>query len=249
MSDEIYFSGDYRSWTEAARLTTGYHQTEILESVLSAALAVKSGQALSQRDGVLLDKILYNFPLISTLLRAAIEHGGRLDVLDFGGSLGSTYFDSLSFIQMVSDVSWSIVEQAHFVAAGLEHLATKELHFFRSIDDYSQSHMPNVVVISGVLQYLSDPWKVLRHLTSLRSSYVFLDRTAFITTDLDRLTLQHISSGANKLSIPAWFLSEKKFLKLISESEYEVVTAFQALDHYALAGAEVSFKGLICKGV
>jgi putative methyltransferase (TIGR04325 family) len=249
MDEQIHFSGDYGSWAAAVGLTTGYDQKHILEKVVSATLAVKNGRAASQRDGVLLEEIPYNFPLITTLLGAALESGNRLDVLDFGGSLGSSYFDNRSFIEPVTDVSWSIVEQPHFVAVGKEHVATEELHFFESIDDFSQIHRPNVVVLSGVLQYLPDPWDTLESIQRLGSLYLFIDRTAFIVADRDRMTIQHIPSRICKASIPAWFFSQQKFLKWIRNAKYRVVSEFPALDRYTLPGAEVAFKGYICKKV
>jgi putative methyltransferase (TIGR04325 family) len=249
MNDQIHFSGDYKSWAEAASLTTGYDQEHILEKIVSATLAVKTGEAVSQRDGVLLDKIPYNFPLIATLLRAALEDGNRLDVLDYGGSLGSSYFDSHGFIKPVSDLNWSIVEQPHFVAAGQDAVATKELHFFETIQDCARDRRPNVILLSGVLQYLSNPWDTLRDLRRLGSSYLFVDRTAFIMADLDRLTIQHVPGWIYEASFPAWFLSETKFLRWISDSSYHVVCEFPALDRYLLPGAQVAFKGFICKKV
>jgi putative methyltransferase (TIGR04325 family) len=210
---------------------------------------VKSGKAASQCDGILLDEIPYNFPLIATLLGAALENGNRLDVLDFGGSLGSSYFDSRSFIESVANVSWSIVEQPHFVAAGKKNVATEELHFFETIDDCGREHQPNVVVLSGVLQYLPDPWETLQSLRRLESLYLFIDRTALIMADRDRLTVQHVPSWIYEASIPAWFLSQQKFLQWISEANYRVVSEFPALDRYSLPGAQVAFKGFICKKV
>jgi putative methyltransferase (TIGR04325 family) len=249
MDEQIEFSGDYRSWSEAASLATGYDQRDILEKVVSATLAVKTGKAKSQRDGILLEENSHNFPLITTLLSAALADGNRLNVLDFGGSLGSSYFDSRSFIEQISEVNWSIVEQAHFVAAGKEHVASNELHFFETIEDCARVHRPNVVILSGVLQYLPDPWGTLQGLQRLESLYLFVDRTAFTMADADRLTIQHIPGWDYSASIPAWFFSQDKFLKRISDSNYGVVSEFQALDHYSLPGAQVAFKGFICKKI
>ncbi len=249
MTDQIYFSGDYENWAEAARHATGYNQKEILETVVSATLAVKSGKAAAQREGVLLDQIPYNFPLITTLLNAALQDGNRLDVLDFGGSLGSSYFDSRGLLEAVSDLNWSTIEQPHFVAAGRRHVASNELHFFETIEDCVKNYQPNVVILSGVLQYLPKPWDTLQTLRRLGSLYIFVDRTAFIMADSDRLTIQHVPGWIYKASIPAWFLSKTKFLKWISESGYKVLGEFPALDDYALPGADVSFEGFICRKV
>lgn len=249
MNEEIHFSGDHASWDEAASLSVGYDQEQILEKVLSATLVVKAGKAAAQRDGVLLDQIPYNFPLIATLLNAALEDGNRLDVLDYGGSLGSSYFDSRDFIRPISDLNWSVVEQAHFVAVGRTHVASKQLHFFETIEDCAQIYRPNVAVLSGVLQYLPDPWSTLQTIHQLGSSYLFVDRTAFISAASDRLTIQHVPGWIYEASFPAWFLSETKFLKWISESAYKVIGEFPALDDYTLPGTSVAFRGFICRKI
>ncbi len=249
MTDQIYFSGDYSDWAQAASQASGYDQREILEKAVSATLAVKSGNAAAQRDGVLLDKIPYNFPLITTLLSAALQDRNRLNVLDFGGSLGSSYFDNRGFLETVSDFNWSTIEQPQFVAAGRAHLASNELHFFETIEDCARHFRPNVIVLSGVLQYLPDPWEKLQTLRQLGSLYIFVDRTAFTVSDSDRLTIQHVPGWIYEASLPSWFLSETKFLKWVSDSGYKIICEFPALDSYSLPGAEVSFKGLICRKV
>jgi len=249
MNEEIHFSGDYASWSEAASLASGYDQKDILEKVLSATMAVKNGKAVAQRDGVILEKIPFNFPLIATLLSAALDNGNRLNVLDYGGSLGSSYFDSRDFIKPVSNINWSIVEQPHFVATGRAHVASKELHFFETVEDSAQSYAPNVIILSGVLQYLQNPWNALQDLHRLESMYLFIDRTAFIIADSDRLTIQHVPGWIYDATFPAWFLSEKKFLKWISDSSYKIIGEFPALDDYSLPDTVVAFRGFICRKI
>ena len=71
-----------------------------------------------ERDGVVFDQPDYNFPLLACLLRVATESGNRLRVLDFGGSLGSTYFQCRPFLGGVSELRWTVVEQPQFVECG-----------------------------------------------------------------------------------------------------------------------------------
>jgi putative methyltransferase (TIGR04325 family) len=249
MNEEIYFSGDYASWGEAAKLASGYDKKDILEKVLFATLAVKTGNAVAQRDGVILEKTPHNFPLIATLLSASLDNNNQLNVLDYGGSLGSSYFDSLDFIKPVSDLNWSIVEQAQFVAAGRAHIASEELHFFDTIEHCAHSYPPSVIILSGVLQYLENPWGTLQDLHRLRSRYIFVDRTAFIRANSDRLTIQHVPGWIYDASFPAWFLSENKFLTWIADSSYKIIGEFPALDDYKLPGADVAFRGFICREI
>ena len=247
MTDQIYFSGDYAEWAEASRQCSGYKTGNILEKVLSAALKVRRGEATEQRDGVLFDKVPYNFPLISALLSTATYSGNRLSVLDFGGSLGSSYFQSRDFLRDVLEVVWSVVEQANFVAAGRKYLESEELSFYETIEDCIRHHSPNIIVLSGVLAYLPDPWKTLMELLQIRAPYVFIDRTGLIDSDCDRLTIQHVPEWVYQADIPAWFLSETKLLSTIAGAGYICLCDFAAIDDYTLPGASVSFKGFICR--
>jgi putative methyltransferase (TIGR04325 family) len=94
----IRFTGDYKSWEDAQKNSTGYSSPEILEKTRAAVLKVKAGQAEFERDSVAFDRPQHEFPLLAGLLRAAAAANGCLSVLDFGGSLGSTYFQSRKFL-------------------------------------------------------------------------------------------------------------------------------------------------------
>jgi putative methyltransferase (TIGR04325 family) len=245
MADEIYFSGDYATWDEALRECTGYGSENILEKVLSATLKVRKGEAIGQRDGVLLDKIPYNFPLVSALLCAATHSANSLSVLDFGGSLGSSYFNSRDFLRDVSKIAWSVVEQVNFVAAGKKHLQSAELSFYETINESVRYNRPNIVVLSGVLAYLVDPWNTLRTLLQIGAEYVFIDRTGLLDSEHDRLTKQHVPDWVYLADMPAWFLSERKLLSLLREADYLCLCDFTAIDNYAVPGSDVFFKGFI----
>jgi putative methyltransferase (TIGR04325 family) len=245
MTDQIIFSGDYSDWAEASNQCTGYGTDHILEKVLSAALEVQRGEAVAQREGFLFEKVPYNFQLISALLGAATYSGNRLNVLDFGGSLGSSYFQSRDFLRDVFEVKWSVVEQPNFVAAGKKHLESEELSFYETVEDCVYEHRPNVIVLSGVLAYLPDPWETLVNLLQIGAPYVFIDRTGLIDSDRDRLTIQHVPAWVYSAEMPAWFLSEKKLLASLADADYVCLGDFKAIDNYTLPGSNIFFKGFI----
>ena len=117
-SEPITFTGNYPTWESAAALASGYDSKHILEKTRAALLKVKNKEAIFERDSVLFDKIEHSFPLLAGLLRAALLNNGRLVVADFGGSLGSTYFQCREFLQGVSSIEWNIIEQAAHVECG-----------------------------------------------------------------------------------------------------------------------------------
>src|SRR5690349_12566766 len=94
----VYFSGSYPDWEHANAHATGYDSAPILEHVKRSALKVKNGEAAFERDSVAFVETQYSFPVLAALLRAGTEDHGRLSVLDFGGSLGSSYFQCIHFV-------------------------------------------------------------------------------------------------------------------------------------------------------
>ena len=107
-----------------------------------ATLEVIAGRAAFERDSVLFNEVQHSFPVLAGLLRAATENEGRLCVLDFGGSLGSSYFQCRGFLSVPSLLSWNVVEQPHFVRCGRECIESEQLKFYFTIDDVLKENKP-----------------------------------------------------------------------------------------------------------
>ncbi len=208
--------GDYRSWPEAQAASGGYDRFAILERVKSSMLKVKRGEAVYERDSVVFDKVEYSWPLLAGLMWAAAQHDGALRVLDFGGSLGSTYFQNRAFLTGLRRVRWSIVEQPHFVACGKEHFANDELTFYASTEDCLRTEQPNVIVLSSVLQYLEQPYQQLQALIDLDVPHIILDLTP-VFGDKDRITVQKVPPEIYDASYPCWIFGEDRLRAFLSE--------------------------------
>ena len=238
----IRFTGDYKSWEDAEKASTGYSTPEILEKTRAAVLKVKVGEAQFERDSVAFNRAQYEFPLLAGLLRAATAANGRLSVLDFGGSLGSTYFQSRKFLAILNDLHWSVVDQPAQLACGRKDFASGELHFYPAIADCLSEQQPNLLLLSNVMQYLPKPYQFLEEITSLKIPYIIVERTAFSSTGRDRLTVQHVPASIYNASYPAWFLSEPN-VRAILEKKYDLVCEYPAGEGFHLDDEQVVFKG------
>jgi putative methyltransferase (TIGR04325 family) len=244
--DRLRFSGDFGSWEEAAQASSGYADPAILERTRAALLRVKNGEAAYERDSVTFATIDYEFPLLAGLLRAAAEHDNRLSVLDFGGSLGSTYFQCRRFLAPLKELRWSIVEQPAHVLCGQRDFANEQLRFYESIETCRRVERPQVLLLSSVLQYLPKPYVVMEDLIQLAFDYIVVDRTAFLRGGADRLTREHVPAWIYPAVYPSWFLSEKRFLNLFA-GQYESIASFRALDTTHPDGGEADYKGFVFK--
>lgn len=217
--------GNYSSWKEVAAETDGYETGVILERTKNAILKVKNGEAVYERDSVVFDKKEYPFPLITFLLNSANQKKEPLHVLDFGGSLGSTYYQIKEFLTPEVCVSWNVVEQEHYVECGNQYFKDDVLTFHNSIDTCLELKKIDLVVLSGSVQYLEKPHDFLVQLCAYNFQFLLFDRTAFHNGEEDRLTLQKVPPEIYPASYPSWFFNENKFLNHFS-GQYTTVAEF-----------------------
>ncbi len=241
----LKFTGDYRRWAEALKDSIGYDSHAILAKTRQAMLKVKRGEALYERDSVILDKPEYSFPLLAGLLRAAVRQQGKLGVMDFGGALGSTYFQCREFLAPVKSLVWCVVEQPAHVACGKSDFETAELRFYASADECLAEHRPDVLLLSSVLQYLPEPYQTLREMAERGIPSIIIDRTAFLEGHRERLTVQHVPPSIYEASYPAWFLSESKVCGVVEAAGYRLLAEFAAPEVGAPPGEKACCKGFI----
>ena len=89
---------------------------------------------------------------------------------------------------------------------------------------------------------------ISRH-SNYKFDYIIIDRTAFITSEKERITKQIVPSFIYKASYPAWFLSEAKFIEAFFK-KYELIDEFKSpfdSDSVLEDGVEVYRKGFYFK--
>ncbi len=242
-SQKISFSGDYANWDDACRACEGYAAPQILEKVRAAALKVKNGQAAFERDSVTFVKPDYSWPLLASLLCAAAENNGELNVVDFGGSLGSIYFQHRKFFKDLPSVHWRVIEQPHFVRIGNDEIAEGPLGFCLRAQEAVEGSDKWILLLSGVLQCLPDPHAVLCDLLNLGWSHVIVDRTAFVTGRAkDRLTVQTVPASIYSAKYPSWFFNQNRLIAHF-DRDFELVSEWAALDRFDLVGDSTRYRG------
>ncbi len=234
--DYIRFTGDYPSWEAACRECSGYDSEDIAERVLQTTLAVLRGEFAWERDSVGFREAGCSWPLLSCLLRCAALNGGTLRVIDFGGALGSVFFQHRKLLQGLSLLDWRIVEQPCFVVRGRSsvccHPLARELTFHETLEQAMQAGVPDVLLLSSVLQYLQDPLQSLTEMLALGIPHVILDRTAVLRgAEPSLLSVQRVPASIYRASYPAWFLSEKQLMKICTGS-YSLTAEWTNDDDY-----------------
>ncbi len=242
----IRFEGDFATWAEANNHCTGYDAKEILAKVLTSTLKVKHGEAAFERDSVLFDKIEYSWPVLAGLMWAAARSGGRLNVLDFGGALGSSYFQNRKFLQSLPEVRWNVVEQPHYVDAGRKHIQDEQLRFYKTLEECLAENQPSVILLSSVLQYIESPTDLISKLNKVGALCLIVDRTSFTLHGKDRLVVQKVPAAIYSASYPMWIFSQSEFEKLMSKNWRIVATNISPEGYVRITNdLEFSFQGVL----
>jgi putative methyltransferase (TIGR04325 family) len=240
--EPVRFFGDFASWSEAERASTGYSAEVILARTREAVWKVKRGEAAYERDSVVSADPAYPFPLLAGLLRAAVANEGALSVLDFGGALGSAYVQCRSYLSGLRELRWSVVEQPAHVSCGRAEFEDHQLKFYKSIAECLQHQPAHVLLLSSVLQYLPEPWGFLEEVLARGFGHVVVERTPFLRSGRDRLTVQQVPEWIYPASYPAWFFSEARFRACFAQ-RYELVAEYAGADVVSLEGETPYFKG------
>lgn len=241
---EYGFLGEFNSWDTASKASIGYDNNLILEKVKNSLLKVKNGEAIYERDSVIFDQIQYSWPLLASLLYI-YNTEKRLQIIDFGGSLGSTYYQNKKFLDS-KFLSWNIVEQENFVECGKELFEDNILKFYLSVDECLKQNECNTILFSSSIQYIKDPFELLNYIIEKNFKYILFDRTSFFINESisDQIKIQKVPPEIYEASYPSWIFNYDKFINFFNK-KYILLEEFESQDKYNLS--EIIFKGFIFK--
>lgn len=234
---ESGLSGLYPDWKTATKSAGRYDDAGIFENVVASTnRAIASHGTLFERDSVLFDQPITPFPLLSCLLSAAARSDRGLTVVDFGGALGSTYRQCNVFLSRVRPLRWKVVEQPRVAEIGRERFSSEVLSFHESLKDASEGEAVDVVVLSGVLQYLEDPYEILRQVRELAPSVILIDRTPVSERAGDVFTVQVVPPAIFAARLPFRVFGARMF-EVAFENAYDKVAEFPTVDPDMTAGS------------
>ena len=219
--------GDFSSFREAADHAKGYSAENIAEKVFNATRTVIAGNAEYERDSVLFYVPRYNYPLLTALLSVCNKTKTSLNVLDFGGALGSSFWQNRKYLETVTDnLSWHIVEQNSFLLAAENLVYDAPLFFHSSIGEAQQNTHFHVVLFSSVLQYLENPRSFLEKVRNVE--YLIIDRHPEFAEVLDaQYSVQYVHEPIYEASYPVRIWGKDELKTLLSE-EYQLLMEWES---------------------
>jgi putative methyltransferase (TIGR04325 family) len=242
------WKGDYKTWADAQKQCKGYDGAPILEQCKQALLKVKNGEAKYERDSILFHEKDYSWALLSVILKAAINNDFKVHILDFGGSLGSVYYQNKPFLDTINlkEFSWSIIEQKNFVQSGKECAENNVLRFYNTIEDALKDNKPTIILASGVLSYLEKPYYWINKFIELNPQFIIVDRVPFLDINRDLITVQNVFKSIYDGNYPCWFFNENNFINAFKP--FDLMAEFTPYDDIIwVNGHKNKWKGLIFK--
>lgn len=233
--DAVFWSGDYKTWEEAASECVGYSENSIIDQTFNATHDVVMGRGAFCRDGVVFRNSEYNWPLIAIVQRLHIALGRRIRVLDFGGAFGDIYLQNRKFLESLVEY-WQVVEQEAMLRKAKE-LPPIDWLRFANLDDQSIQDV-DLIVLSSVLQYLPDYRPIVDRLVAIRPSGIFLDRTGFVESprETERITKQTVRPPIYEATYPCRFFVKEKleslFLPYCPLAEWNALDSANIPSHY-----------------
>lgn len=217
----IVIEGNYKNWSDALKNSLGYNSNIIFKKSKESFLKVISGKAQYERDSVLFyTKKINNF-LINILFE--IKNKNKpLNVLDFGGSFGSTYFQNYSILSDKKRFHWSIIEQPKIVQFANKQKLNENLNFFSDKNKYINKYKPDVILFSSVIQYLQYPFNLINFFIKKKINYFIFIKTPF-EKNKESIKIQIVPKNIYDASYPIRIFNENIFLELFKNNNYKII--------------------------
>ena len=242
--DEYNFRGEYRSWEEAVKSSSGYGSESIRNKLVEALEQIKNDPTLWERDTVIFPKPQLQYGLILHLLTSILKDK-ELSIIDFGGSIASLYRQFKYVTNNCLQVDWRIIEQEYVVELGKKYFKENpDLKFFNEINKGIEVNKKSILIVSGSLQYLRDPFTFIESVMgNNKVKYILLDRIPFLE-DLSRniITVQHVHPSIYSASYPAWLIS-KDILFLQIKKKFKLIDEFDSLDRISHKQFNIKYGG------
>ena len=217
-----YYKGPYKKWSQAKHQSSGYNDKKILYRVRNSALIAKNSKNKFEVDSLIF-KRPYRNKFFEKILKN-LSKKKSINIIDFGGSLGSTYYRYKNIFSKKNKLQWSIIEQKSFVKIGKKEFKERNLSFYFNFKDLKlkiKNKKINIFLLSSSIQYIGNYKKIINEINSLNPDHIIFLKTPVNLLNSDRIYIEKVPKDIYGLSYPSWVFSKKKLIN--SFSNYKIV--------------------------
>jgi putative methyltransferase (TIGR04325 family) len=139
---------------------------------------------------------------------------------------------------------WDIVEQPNYVHRAATLPLPPGIAFFDTIEAAVEDCAPNVVVASGVLQYVAEPLQVLERLVAIGPGTLIVDRMPCIEEERDAISVQRVAPAIYPASFPTWLFASERIPGVVNHA-YRELARFDSGDRLIFEGRTIEHRGWI----
>ena len=217
LNRNIKLKGNFLSWKDAYKNSSGYGDSLILNKAKKSLNEIIKNKAKFERDTVLFYKDAPDRELISIIKK--LYNKKNIRICDFGGSFASSYFQNISFLDK-SKIEWNVVEQKKIVKHAKKKLKIKNLNFYCNVGSILRKKI-DLIIFSSVIQYLEEPYALLKEITNKRIKNIIISRTPFSSKN-DMIKIQFVPKHIYKSSYPVRILNILNFLNFMKNNGYKI---------------------------
>lgn len=218
---EISIKGKFRTWKDAEKKTTGYENGNIINKVITSFEKVQKNLDLYyERDGYIFKKPDFDYELLF-YINYLFSKNQKINIIDYGGGLGSKFFQNIEVFKKFKNMKWHIVEQINYRNYARKKINVKNLFFYENLDEvFKKKIIPDMAIFSSSINYLPKPYQILQKLINRKSlkSFIFL-KTAF-HDDIDTIKIQKVPKNIYDASYPIRIFNKKKFEKFFLKKNF-----------------------------
>lgn len=224
------YSGPYADWGAAMSSSVGYDSPYALKKVSEAVENVLNGTFSYERDGTTFEEAPKKNKLRSLL---GILKASNKVIADFGGGLGGTFINNRDIFNDTKIGNYYIIEQASFCEKGKQLAERYDLPILFESNLQSLPAKPDIVIFSGVLQYIENWDEVVSQSLLYSPSYIIIDRQPFTSNENIILVQENNGYYEQKVSYPSWILNKEQFISKFKGYKVieEWVSDFDPPDH------------------
>lgn len=228
--DAATWEGPLDTWAEAVAASDGWASAPLLEKTLDLSLKVARGELAAQQDTITLTRPRYSATVLAFIAMAAAD--GALDVVDFGGSLGTNFDLNAAILRPYLDAGrciWRVVELPETAALGREHRQTETLHFHDALTDVPKAP-GQAIIFTGSLQYVEEFGRVLDEAVARAPGVIAFDRL-LTTEDPDHAIYVQRPGSWYPAHLPVRAFSRARFVEEMTSMGYTLAAEFGVDEH------------------
>ncbi len=218
--------GNYKTWKKAKKNSDGYEDKKIFEKVKKNFLLSRKLKNRYEQDSLIINKPRYSLSSsLGIILSAKVLK--KINIIDYGGSLGTIYFQYKKIIDNIQLIKWNIVEQDAFVNFGKKNIKDKKINFYSNLNECLLKQRPNVFFASSSLQYVEYPYKILKKVSNFKNiKFIIIDKSPF-HPNVETIKIQHNPRSIYKQSYPVHIFNKSKMIKFMHKNHFQLIDSFE----------------------